>query len=343
MAYNKETEMWEGFIYKIWNDVNDKVYIGQTITSVENRFSSHKSCAKNLKYKNHIYNAIRLIGIEHFFIKEEYKVENEDKLIMRKKLDEMEKYYIKKYKDLNIELYNMTNGGDHIDEGYFNKPIIQYSLDGSIVCKYNSIVEAARQNNISSSTIGGCCNKSHFTSMGYIWRFQDDLLTLDDLNVISTHGNSFRVKKKVSQYSLEGNFIRTYDSISDAARDNNISQGDICSCCKNKIRFAGSYIWRYSDEDIDTYCYFDRKTRSESLAEFNKSKRKAIEQRDKVTGELLNTFDSMKQGALAIGKSNPSPISHCCLHLTSSAYNYHWCYKDSYDPYYLHNKEVNTQ
>ena len=30
MSYNKETGMYEGYIYKIVNDINDKVYIGHT-------------------------------------------------------------------------------------------------------------------------------------------------------------------------------------------------------------------------------------------------------------------------------------------------------------------------
>ena len=41
MSYNKETGMWEGFIYKITNDINDKVYIGQTTQTVEDRFKQH--------------------------------------------------------------------------------------------------------------------------------------------------------------------------------------------------------------------------------------------------------------------------------------------------------------
>jgi predicted GIY-YIG superfamily endonuclease len=31
-----------GFIYKIVNDINDKIYIGKTLTSIEKRFSEHK-------------------------------------------------------------------------------------------------------------------------------------------------------------------------------------------------------------------------------------------------------------------------------------------------------------
>ena len=35
MAYNQETGLYEGFIYKITNDINDKVYIGQTILHLQ--------------------------------------------------------------------------------------------------------------------------------------------------------------------------------------------------------------------------------------------------------------------------------------------------------------------
>lgn len=34
MAYNKETGMYEGYIYKIINNINNKAYIGQTITTI---------------------------------------------------------------------------------------------------------------------------------------------------------------------------------------------------------------------------------------------------------------------------------------------------------------------
>ena len=49
MSFNKETGMYEGYIYKIINDVNDKVYIGQTITTLKDRWHGHMSSALNEK------------------------------------------------------------------------------------------------------------------------------------------------------------------------------------------------------------------------------------------------------------------------------------------------------
>lgn len=56
-----------GRIYIIKNTVNDKVYIGQTINTVENRFYAHKLNAKE-GAKTKLYKAMYSIGIEKFYI-----------------------------------------------------------------------------------------------------------------------------------------------------------------------------------------------------------------------------------------------------------------------------------
>jgi len=53
-------------------------------------------------------------------------------------------------------------------------------------------------------------------------------------------------KKKINQYDLQGNFIRTWNCISDAEKFLNIkSIGKICECCKNKRKSAFGYKWQY--------------------------------------------------------------------------------------------------
>jgi hypothetical protein len=66
------------------------------------------------------------------------------------------------------------------------------------------------------------------------------------------------LKKKVNQYSKDGTYIKTYDSISDAARENNSSTGNICAAItgKHRKKNAVGYIWKYADQPTDAQASF---------------------------------------------------------------------------------------
>ena len=51
-------------IYKITNNINNKVYIGLTTCSLEYRWSRHLTEAKNVNNKKHLYKAMRKYGLE---------------------------------------------------------------------------------------------------------------------------------------------------------------------------------------------------------------------------------------------------------------------------------------
>ena len=93
-----------GYIYKITNTINDKVYIGQTIKTVEKRFTQHKNNS-NKPYFSQIvlYKAFNKYGIENFKCETIEEVANE-------LLDEREKYWIEYYNSY-FEGYNSTIGG----------------------------------------------------------------------------------------------------------------------------------------------------------------------------------------------------------------------------------------
>lgn len=62
---------------------------------------------------------------------------------------------------------------------------------------------------------------------------------------------SKRFSKKVNQYDLKGNFIKTWDSAFDMERHLGILNNHIGSCCKGKRKTAGGYIWKYAEEDVN--------------------------------------------------------------------------------------------
>lgn len=100
-----------GYIYKITNKVNNKIYIGKTTTSIKQRFREHLYSAKHKEgnYISYLYRAIDKYGQENFSVSllEEIKFENE------KILDDRERYWIKKLHSQDHKIgYNIQEGGE---------------------------------------------------------------------------------------------------------------------------------------------------------------------------------------------------------------------------------------
>ena len=58
------------------------------------------------------------------------------------------------------------------------------------------------------------------------------------------------LKKAIQCYDKEtGSFIKEFSSASEAAREMNIVQSNICECATGKRKSAGGYIWKYVKED----------------------------------------------------------------------------------------------
>jgi len=93
-----------GFIYIIKNTINNKVYIGQTRNSVNQRWSEH---LRHAKYGNQVINrAMRKHGVDKFYV-ETLEICNV------KVLDEREIYYIDLYDSTDKSKgYNVSIGGN---------------------------------------------------------------------------------------------------------------------------------------------------------------------------------------------------------------------------------------
>ena len=92
-----------GFVYIIKNTINSKIYIGQTRTSVKQRWMEHLRHSKYSVYP--INKAMKKYGVDKFYIEtlETCPVE---------KLDEREIFYISLYESYNKSKgYNVSLGG----------------------------------------------------------------------------------------------------------------------------------------------------------------------------------------------------------------------------------------
>ena len=115
-----------GSIYIIKNSKNSKVYIGQTIQDVKQRFKQHLKLQKSNKNQV-IYKAIQSIGKENFSY-ETLKTGVET----YKELNELEQYYIDKYNSIVPNGYNLCPGG----QKWRRKPKFTKEQEVGIVQKY---------------------------------------------------------------------------------------------------------------------------------------------------------------------------------------------------------------
>lgn len=54
--------------------------------------------------------------------------------------------------------------------------------------------------------------------------------------------------KKVNQYDLSGNYIKTFNSIVEASKEVNVYKSNISACCKGKYKTSAGYKWKYAEE-----------------------------------------------------------------------------------------------
>ena len=57
--------------------------------------------------------------------------------------------------------------------------------------------------------------------------------------------------KPIVQLSLNGEFIKRWDSFSQVKRELNLNRGSLYGCCKGKHKTCGGYKWMYLQDYYD--------------------------------------------------------------------------------------------
>lgn len=136
------------------------------------------------------------------------------------------------YDDTNVRLRNIK--------------VDQYSIDGTFIKTHISIQDALRDIGVKEnqvSNIKKCCDGISPIRFGYVWRYTGDPFSLYPV-YIKKGGSS----KPVSQYTLDGSFIKSYPSAKEAATAVGIKKSSqITYVCKGYGKTAKGYIWKYSN------------------------------------------------------------------------------------------------
>lgn len=209
------------YIYKITNDINQKIYIGKTERDIKTRWKEHCNNSRKPQLENRpLYRAMQKYGIEHFSIIEIEECDN---------AEEREKYWIEFYGSFKNG-YNATIGGD-------GKPYIDYDL---VVATYREVknqVEVAKLLGIYEDTVGDILKAK-----------KEKIYTSQEVNL-------HKLGNVINQYTKQGEYIKSFASAAEAAREvvsaqkgKNAGVSHITDVCKGKRKTAYGYIWKYADE-----------------------------------------------------------------------------------------------
>lgn len=224
-------------IYMIFNDFNNKVYIGKAKYGAAHRWREH--IGYDLQNNQYIHRSMRKHGVEHFNYKViETNIEDEC-------LNEREKYWIAYYNSKVPNGYNMTDGGDG---GPGRKPLTKEEKDFRILCKQKGKEYFSPERNVEeyikskkyfqqSERARECFNK---------WKEENPELAQERDNKWRAAGQQ-ATRKSVQMIDKDTNeVLNTFNSLTEAAqffgktKINNIS-----SCANGRTHLAYGYKWKF--------------------------------------------------------------------------------------------------
>lgn len=211
------------YIYKITNQINGKIYIGKTLKTIPERWKEHCLDYKRERCeKRPLYDAMNKYGVENFIIEEVEKCSPDI-------LNDRETYWIEQYGSFKNG-YNATKGGD-------GKHYIDYDLVVSTYKELGSITDTANFLRISQDSVSRILREKNIE----IFPFQTVM--------IKKYG------KIVNMYNLDEKFLRSFPSVSAAAKymiNNQLTncklttiRQHISEVCCGKRQTAAKYKWRF--------------------------------------------------------------------------------------------------
>lgn len=303
---------------------NNKKYIGITKMNPEKRWGKN-----GYRYKTnpHFWNSIQKYGWDNF-----------EHIILFNNLSTLEaeckeRELIKENKThMYKHGFNRDMGGFH--DGFHSqstiekindsrrKKVYQYSLDGKFINEFNSLTEACLKVNVSVKNVSLCCLNKTKSASNFLWSYtnnKDEILKKVLIN--KNKLNDGFVRKIVYQIDIHnGNIVNEYESISDAARFNDLDVSGISSCCKEKLLSYNNYIWSF-DKSNDYIS--DRVSKNVQKAHLGLCKK--VCQIDLISNKIIHTFKSATE-ASKFFDTYVSNITSCCTKRTKSSCGFGWTY-----------------
>jgi group I intron endonuclease len=243
-----------GSIYKITCKLDGKIYIGQTVAPVLERFARH--CRKEGRCKIYIKNAIQKHGKESFIFEEIYSAFD------KQELDRAEQYFIKSYKCTAPAGYNLTAGGSYgnipspelrkrlskIQRELFAKPFIALNIQTGEEARYECLSDAEKDGFGMPAIIGILKKKKwQYTHKGFTFRYPNDQYPEGYMDECGTP-----VKTVIL---CDGSNILEFASLSKASEYIGVTSGTLSAAisARGKCRGYFAISYKYADNHCPRY------------------------------------------------------------------------------------------
>lgn len=150
-------------------------------------------------------------------------------------------YIGKRLRELGISPQDIEQRGRASKKIHNGKTVYQYDLLGNYVGLYNSAYDAGCVCN--PKTIYACASGKIPSAGGFQWRYEKK----ENIGecVLSRCGTA----KQVFQYSLDGDYIKSFESVAQAAAEVGQHVSNVAAACKGKQKSCAGYMWRYERYD----------------------------------------------------------------------------------------------
>ena len=277
-----------GYIYKITNSVNDKMYVGKTTTTLEHRWKYHiKDALRKRNFRSKLYSAMEKYGCDKFSISQ---IEECDNSI----INDRERYWIKYYGTVENG-YNIMSGGDGnniiTDTEAANmlklweQGLTQKEISERIGRNHKAVKRILYANGVTREQI---------------LKRQDEV----------TKGS--RVKA-VYVYDADGKFIGEYESLITAEKVLGIHHTTIGHVIHGKLAHARGL--RFTDYKVD---------KLEPITNRRMTKVKVYQYR--TNGEYVASYESTADASKAVGLKDDHGLRTSCQTCNSLSGGYQWRY-----------------
>ena len=224
-------------------------------------------------------------GIENFSITMLQEVVRQSKEDLKEQLNMLEAMYINTFNTLRPNGYNLTKGGDNTSENK-KRPVDAYDASGKLIFSFDSMIDAAAS--IANSRNNGileCCNGRLQSASGYVWRYHEDSFNKYPVTVSQEMLDRYNNIMPVDQYSLVGDFIASYSSVTEALKAVGKPGNTLIGlCCNGTYNQAYGYVWRKKGHPFNE---FSKKEPADQSA---------IDVYSFPDGKFISTYSSINSG-----------------------------------------------